>query len=91
MPPPPPVLPVEIDKKPEIPKKISKSKIFKCMECHRGFKREIKLIKHVTKKHSKKKGMLMVLPKSRILKRVLSKMLSNDAGFPTFSKMKFYT
>jgi uncharacterized C2H2 Zn-finger protein len=23
------------------------------MECHRGFKREIKLIKHVTKRHSK--------------------------------------
>ena len=29
-------------------------------------------------------------PKSRILKRVLSKNVSNDAGFPTFSKMKFY-
>ena len=61
MPPPPPVMPVEIDKKPEIPKTISKSKIFKCFECHRGFKREIKLIKHVTKKHSKKKGKLIVL------------------------------
>ena len=60
MPPPPPVMPVEIDKKPEIPKTISKSKIFKCFECHRGFKREIKLIKHVTKKHSKKKGLFIV-------------------------------
>ena len=28
--------------------------------------------------------------KSRIIKRVLLKMLSNDEGFPTFSKMKFY-
>ena len=25
-----------------------------------------------------------------IIKRVLLKMLSNDEGFPTFSKMKFY-
>ena len=30
----------------------SASKIFKCMECHRGFKRENKLIKHVTRKHN---------------------------------------
>ena len=49
MPPPPEPKPVVNTE----PKKISKSKIFKCMECHRGFKREIKLIKHVTKKHSK--------------------------------------
>ena len=61
LPPPPLPLPPPVieDKKPEIPKKISKSKIFKCMECHRGFKSEIKLIKHVTKKHSKKKGKRM--------------------------------
>ena len=56
LPPPPIPQPVIEDKKPDIPRKISKSKIFKCMECHRGFKREIKLIKHVTKKHAKKKS-----------------------------------
>ena len=27
--------------------------------------------------------------KSRILKRVLSKNVSNDAGFPTFSKIRY--
>ena len=52
MPPPPEPKPVIK----ELPAKvISKSKIFKCMECHRGFKREIKLIKHVIRKHGKKK------------------------------------
>ena len=52
MPPPPEPKPVIK----ELPAKvISKSKIFKCMECHRGFKREIKLIKHVTRKHGVKK------------------------------------
>ena len=56
MPPPPEPKPVIK----ESPKIISKSKIFKCMECHRGFKREIKLIKHVTRKHGRNK-----LPKSK--------------------------
>ena len=47
---PPPPEPKHAIKEPVKP--ISKSKIFKCMECHRGFKREIKLIKHVTRKHA---------------------------------------
>ena len=41
-------------KKPEIPlkkKKMGKNKIFKCMECQKGFKRQSKLIKHVMKRH----------------------------------------
>ena len=50
---PPPPEPKPIIKEP--PKVISKSKIFKCMECHRGFKREIKPIKHVIRKHGKNK------------------------------------
>lgn len=49
---PPPAKIPKIQQKADIS---SKSKIFKCMECHRGFKREIKLIKHVSKKHSKAK------------------------------------
>ena len=55
---PPPPDPEPLEKKPEIPKTISKSKIFKCNECHRGFKREMKLIKHVIKKHSKSKKVI---------------------------------
>ena len=38
------------------PKKTSVSKIFKCFECNRAFKNEMKLIKHVMRKHSKKKN-----------------------------------
>ena len=34
----------------------SLSKIFKCFECNRAFKKEMKLIKHVTRKHSRKKN-----------------------------------
>ena len=36
------------------PKKPSSSKIFNCFECNRGFKKEMKLIKHVMRKHSGK-------------------------------------
>ena len=35
-------------------KKPSTSKIFNCFECNRGFKKEMKLIKHVMRKHSGK-------------------------------------
>ena len=35
-------------------KKPSSSKIFNCFECNRGFKKEMKLIKHVMRKHSGK-------------------------------------
>lgn len=50
MPPPPPSSDAAVV---QPAKKISRSKIFKCMECHRGFKKEMKLVKHVMKKHNK--------------------------------------
>merc|ERR1711963_878316 len=66
---PPPPEPKPVIKEP--PKKISKSKIFKCMECHRGFKREIKLIKHVTKKHAKVSNKKPILKAGQVVEGAL--------------------
>ena len=44
------------------PKKTSSSKIFKCMECNKAFKRQRKLLKHVTRRHGAKVDIPPKLP-----------------------------
>lgn len=44
------------DNKVLLRKKFGKNKIFKCMECQKGFKKQKKLIKHVMKRHKESLG-----------------------------------